>query len=367
MEPLKNLINPEVVTFYANSIYSQYPDFNPNDFKLEIIANLSNLELKQRSKLIAAKLHLYLPDDYKTACSILEKVLGKPAENEQNITDNGFKFLPISDFIEHYGINDFETSFNLMYQLTQRLTAEFAIRPFIIKYPKAALKIINEWAVDENLHVRRLASESTRPYLPWGMNLLTFVKNPTPVLEILDKLKNDSSRYVQKSVANNLNSISKDHPNVVIQTLKEWNKASSPSIQWITKHALRTLFKVGDKNALSLMGFNEPKAKISDLKLTPITIKMGESICFEFNIQSNAKKPQLLMIDYAIHFMKANRKQQPKVFKLTTKKLGGGEKASVKKQHSFKPITTRKYYKGEQLLAIQINGVTLAKQPFNLI
>ncbi len=366
MEPFKNKINQEVAETIAGRIKKNFKSFDDKGFVANVVKKLDPLELKERSIMIAEELMIFLPDNYEEAVKVLILSLGDQAKDETNIGNNGFQHFPISNFIEKYGVEHFDASIKLIEALTKRFTGEFAIRPFLIKYPKKTLDVMYQWSKSDNLHLKRLASEGTRPYLPWGIKLQQFINDPTPVLPILEQLKNDPSKYVQNSVANNLNSISKDNPDIVIKTLREWKKNPTKTIDWITKHALRTLFKDGNKESLELLGYGEPEVSINKFKLQSKKIKLGQSIDFQFEIASDSKKDQNLMIDHVIHFMKANGKTSAKVFKLTTKKIKASETLVVQKKHPLKPVTTRKYYSGEHAIAIQVNGKILAKENFEL-
>jgi 3-methyladenine DNA glycosylase AlkC len=254
-----------------------------------------------------------------------------------------------------------------LYQMTKRFTAEGAIRPFIQKYPDKTLEILSEWAEDENCHVRRLVSEGTRPRLPWTMQLKQFIEDPQPVLRLLEKLKSDPELMVRRSVANNLNDIAKDNPDLVVQTLSRWKKVEDEGTQWLIRHAARTLVKQGNKDVLTILGYS-PKVDIavSKIKLNNSTLKMGEALSFSLEVKSRAKHAQTLVIDYVIHHVKANGKLAPKVFKLTNKTLEPGQALTISKTHPFRFITTRKYYPGRHLLEIQVNGVKYGKAEFVL-
>ena len=220
------------------------------------------------------------------------------------------------------------------------------------------------WSGDENLHVRRLASEGMRPRLPWAPQLTEFIKDPSPVLAVLNKLKDDPELYVRRSVANNLNDIAKDHTDLVVDVLTDWSKGASQGTEWIIKHAARSLIKSGNVKVLSLLGYNPDVAvDVYDFKASK-NISMGGELEFSFKLESSSSKTENLMVDYIIHFMKANGKTAPKVFKLSKKKIKPGETVNVKSKQSFKPISTRKYYPGKHAISLQINGKVYGKEDF---
>jgi hypothetical protein len=214
--------------------------------------------------------------------------------------------------------------------------------------------------------VRRLASEGSRPRLPWGMRLPQYIHDPEPLRAILQKLKADESLYVRRSVANNLNDISKDNPEWMINLCESWVADSNEHTDWIVKHALRSLVKAGDVCVFPLLGYAaKPAVVASEIQLDKKQIKLGNSIEFSCAL-SGGKSAQNLVVDYVIYFMKANGKLAPKVFKLKNILLAKNETIAITKTHSFKPITTRRYYTGLHQLAIQVNGKEVARTDFYL-
>lgn len=223
------------------------------------------------------------------------------------------------------------------------------------------------WAWHEQESVRRLATEGCRPRLPWAMALLALQADPSPILPILEQLKNDPSESVRRSVANNLNDISKDHPETVLKLLNNWQDEGNQEISWITNHALRTLLKQGHPQALELLGFpSDPALSVQNLTIEPTTLAIGEELTFSFEVVSSGQEEQKLMIDYIVYLMRANGRQTPKVFKMSKRTLAPGQGIQLHKRHSFRPITTRKYYPGAQALEIQINGRRFGRVAFEL-
>jgi 3-methyladenine DNA glycosylase AlkC len=360
----KNLINKDVVKTIALDISKIYPTFNSKEF-IKTSSKLDTLELKARVQHISSTLKTYLPNEYQAAIKIICDVIKMDHLS-------GFALWPFSEYISQYGLDDFETSMQAMYLLTQKFTSEFAVRPFLIKNPEIVLHYFNKWANDKNHHVRRWVSEGSRPLLPWGMKLQNFVADPTPTIKLLDKLKYDDELYVRKSVANHLNDISKHHPKKVIETISTWEK-SCPAhqivkIHWIKKQALRTLIKKGDQHALKLMGIKgEANVNIGQLILNKKNIQIGEHLEFSFELSSKSNKPQKLVIDYLIHFVKSNQKLKAKVFKLKTITIESNSKIKIQKKHSMRLITTMDYYPGEHSISIQINGKVLINKSWKLL
>ena len=323
-------------------------------------ARWESLALKERVRQITLQLGALLPQDYSQSLTVLLDALPL-------LKDQGFEKMVFPDFVETYGQGEWERSIAALEEITQYISGEFAIRPFIDRQPEITLQHMLDWADHPHPGVRRLASEGCRPRLPWGMRLHGLVKDPAPILPILEKLKDDPREEIRRSVANNLNDISKDHPDLVVQILEKWQEPDHPTRMKLIKHALRTLLKAGHPGALELLGFSsQPKIKVDNLKLEPKEINLGEEVVLSFDITSTAGEDQLLMIDYLIHFMKANGTQAPKVFKLSQKTLQPGQTITIRRVHKIKPITTRVYYPGIQTFQPQINGVALGKVDLKL-
>lgn len=356
-EPFKNLFNHTLIENLSGEITKIYTSFDSQGFRVSVFDDdWDNRELKDRMHHIATCLRKHLPDDYISAIDILEKV---------SSNSSGFQFMFFPDFVEMYGLKYYDKSVEALAHFTTTSSSEFAVRPFIIKYPDKMMKQMMTWAESENLHIRRLSSEGCRPRLPWAMALPEFKKDPTPVIKLLKKLKNDNSEYVRRSVANNLNDISKDHPEIVLTLAKKW-LGQSQEIDGIIKHGCRTLLKQGRTEALELFGFGNPeKIKLSDFHIES-DVKMGEKIEFGFSISSDEGQLGKLRIEYAIDFMKSNGKQSAKVFKISE----GNYTDSVKRitrRYSFRKITTRKYYSGLHGISIIINGKEFTRDEFVLL
>lgn len=226
---------------------------------------------------------------------------------------------------------------------------------------------MHAWAEHKDEHVRRLASEGCRPRLPWGKRLQELIDDPMPIIAVLEKLKDDSSEYVRRSVANNLNDIAKDHPELVIKICKRWSKGKTVQREWIIRHATRSLVKAGHPDVFPLLGYTQrPKVALKEIKLSDSTLKLGQTLEFCAQLTSNANKEQSLVIDYAIHYVKANGTTSPKVYKLKNVSLQPNETLLLQKKQPFKSISTRTFYSGEHRLELLINGVAIAEKSFNL-
>lgn len=363
----KDHFNPTSVLTLGQQVQAQYPDFPLTTFTSEINPQLDSLELKGRVQLIAQSLRKYLPPAYPEAQRILLQTLGAPLETDRSITENGFAYWPVAQFIEDHGVEELEASIQGMYEVTQRFSAEFAIRPFLKKYPERLFEVLDSWAKDKNLHVRRLVSEGTRTRLPWGMRLHFLIEDPSPIFPLLEQLKDDPELYVRRSVANNLNDLTKDHPEMVLDLLETWNEDASEGTRWIIGHALRGLVKDGNRRALALLGYGKPEVEIHDFELSADELQLGEKLGMRFMLRSSGFEPQQLMIDYIVHHVKANGSTSPKVFKMAKKRLDIGEEIIIEKKHHFKPVTTRVYYPGVHTIELQINGEIVAVREFELM
>ncbi|MFC1960370.1 DNA alkylation repair protein [Chloroflexota bacterium] len=358
MEPLKNMYNDAFFQKLVGAITGVYADFEGSAFLALIYDDAwEGRELKARMRHITVTLHDCLPADYRVALDIICRASQAVA--------GGFGPMIFPDFVELYGLDDWEASLPALELFTQQSSAEFAVRPFILQDQDRMMAQMVAWTQHESEHLRRLASEGCRPRLPWAVALPAFKADPTPILPVLENLKLDSSEYVRRSVANNLNDISKDNPQVVLAVLRGWQDHKSRNMERLTGHALRTLIKAGDPAALALLGYAaNPAVDVRDLAVTPGMVKMGEALTFSFELVSHGAAAQNLMVDYAVHYVRANGKTSRKVFKLTKKKLGPGEVSQLTRKLDFKPISTRRYYPGEHALEVQVNGAILARVIF---
>ena len=365
---VRDVFNEDVVNQLAENLARVSRDFDAKSFRQSIHPKLKSMTFSERSNLIRDSLWEYLPKDYPLALQIILKALPPELPTCELTGYDRFIILPQNEFVGKYGLNHYDLSIQALYQMTKRFSAEGAIRPFLQKYPQQTLAILSGWAEDQNCHVRRLVSEGTRPRLPWTMQLKQFIEDPRPVLQLLEKLKTDPELMVRRSVANNLNDIAKDHPDLVVKTLKRWKNLDNNGTQWIIRHAARTLVKQGSKDVLEVLGFDSKIGiTVSKIQIEKPVVKMGGSLTFSFEITSKSKQSQNLVIDYIIHHVKASGKLAPKVFKLTQRILKPGETIQIAKKHSFRLITTRKYYAGRHALEIQVNGVKYGKTEFELM
>ncbi len=368
----KNVINENNTHELGLRIKNSWSKFDLKGFDQEIKENLPSQELGERIQQVRKSLYHFLPGDYGQALEILLSSL--PGILEKDAFDskldlssqNGFIMISLTSFVARYGLDQYQLSMDALKEMTQRFSAEGSIRFFIEKYPERTLKTFQSWVKDESPHVRRLVSEGTRPRLPMTMSLGAFKKDPGPIIPFLEILKNDPELFIRRSVANNLNDISKDNPSIVTDLLKKWNKDKSKAMQWLIKHSLRTLEKQGNNEALEILGFsNNPKIELKSFTLKNKKITLGQSLEMKLELSSTSSGEENLLIDYIIYHVKANQQLKPKVFKWSKKRLKGGE-ITIFKKHSFKKISTRKYYSGVHEVHIQINGKVITKDVFTL-
>ncbi len=366
-QPFKEGLDAAAVRRLARNVAAVHAAFPRQRFVRSATRGLSDLELKARVFHIVGALRLHLPQNPKTAIAVLLRAgKGWNAEETTGPT-SGFAAWPLIDFVGEHGLESFDSSLKALRKLTQLFSAEFAIRPFLERDPERALRALHTWTADRDPHVRRLVSEGTRPRLPWGRRLRRFQEDPTETLALLEALKDDDSEYVRRSVANHLNDVSKDHPERAVAVCARWAKGASPERLWIVRHALRSLIKAGDSGALKVLGF-DPKAKVEvrGLTLSKKGLRLGQDLGFEFELRSRSTKAQRLVVDYAVHHVKANGSLRPKVFKLKTLELGPRATTFVGKTHKLRKISTRRYYSGRHAIEILVNGAPRAKAEFDL-
>lgn len=357
---LKHLLGQALLQRLSTALVQVYPSFD-KDYFLSLMPALKPLEMKARVQFLSQELQKLLPKEYKQALKII-------LHSTENSELKGFDLWPYTEFVQTYGLDEFESSLHALKTLTTLFTAEWAVRPFIKHYPQETLNFLNECARDKNVHIRRWASEGTRPRLPWGERLST---DPSTALAILEELKFDEELYVRKSVANHLGDIAKVDPDLVLNLLGRWKQGAGQEhkskIEWLLRHSLRSLIKKGHVGSLALLGLSQEIAvEIKQFKIQQIHIKVGDELKFEFELHSQAAHSQKLVVDYLIHFVKANNSRTSKAFKLKTFELSAQETRKLQKRHSCKKISTRIYYPGLHLLEIQVNGLIVASQEWQL-
>lgn len=357
-EPLKHMYSPELVARLAAACARVDGHFDSQAFTEAVFDALwPQRELKDRMRHITQMLGRFLTGDYAQQLQTLYQA--SPGFS-------GFTAILFSDFVEVFGLDSPDNSIPALADFTLLCSSEFAIRPYLIRYPERMMEQCLLWAEDDNEHLRRLASEGTRPRLPWGQDVPWIKKNPAAVLPILEKLKNDPSEYVRRSVANSLNDISKIQPELVMEVAQRW-KGQSANTDKLLKHALRGLLKKGHNDALALFGFQDVTYALNRFSLVNYQLAIGDTLAFELEIKHDGPIPALYRLEYLVHYVKANGSKTPKVFQISERVLQPGEIATFKRQQNFADLTTRKHYPGAHVLAIHLNGKSIARLPFVLL
>lgn len=364
---MKDGLGAAAVDRIARSLQCTWAEFDSEAFTSAALDGIDTLELKQRVRHLTQSLHLVLPKDFVQAAEILSRVPQHWDFGDPDDPVRGFAAWPIIDYAADYGLDYPEISLELLKNLTHLFSAEFAIRPFIQRYPDHCFAKFDLWVEDDSQHIRRLVSEGSRPRLPWGMRLQEFCTDPAPLLPLLERLNCDPSDYVRRSVANSINDISKDNADTAINLCQNWITNASSETRWIVRHAMRSLIKQGRSDVFPLLGFSaRPKLAISRLKLNSRQINLGDSLEFSTQIESKAETTQRLAIDYAIHHCKSNGSLSPKVFKWKEVSLEAGQLVEIKKNHPIRKITTRTYYPGTHRLELLVNGRSQGMEDFEL-
>lgn len=334
-----------------------YPDLDTVKFKNLINdSQWNSLFIMKKMRHVTLSMHQVLPDSFEKAVEILLK-----AAPELNWWEN----MCLPDYIGVYGQDYWDISMSALTEFTKHGSSEFAIRPFLINEPEKTAAFLKGLADHKNEHVRRYSSEGCRPSHPWGIGLPLFKKDPSLILPILEKLKNDESEYVKKSVANNLNAISKDNPDIVLEVAEQWY-GKNENTDWIVKHACRTLLKAGNRRALAVFGFGSSKnMMVSDFQLDKESITLGEKLTFSYLLELKTTEETKVRLEYGIYFMKANGKPRRKVFKISEKSYQPGS-YMISKKHKFIDLTTRKHYAGTHCVSLIVNGDEKEKLEFML-
>ncbi len=363
---LKDQFGASAPRAIADMIRAVHAEFRHEAFLRESLAGYGALSLTGRGFQIAEALRKHLPAEYPAAVDILLASATQPHEHRASGGMAAFLYMPHLFFVARHGLDHFEDSMRAQHALTQLFTAEFSIRAFLEKHPEATLARLREWTVDPSPHVRRLVSEGTRPRLPWAPRLRAFQKDPRPVIELLELLKDDPELYVRRSVANNLNDIGKDHPALLTAVAKRWLRGATPERRWIVGHALRSAVKRADAGALGALGYGG-KAEVSlrAASIAPKQPKIGGSVTIGFTLANLSRKPQRVMADLVVHFVKA-RGTAAKTFKLNALEIAPRTSVELRKKIGLKQLTTRKHYPGVHRVEALLNGVRRKLGSFSL-
>jgi len=360
---LKDMYNSDFLLQFGKKVHLVYDLFDVEGFSSVAMDDTWNeLKLMDRMRRITETLKEYLPESYAQALEILFAI---------DETCVGFPYLFFPNFVSMYGQDEDnrELSMLALERFTKRSSSEFAVRAFIMREPERMMCKMLEWSKSSNEHVRRLASEGCRPRLPWGVALTIFKKDPNLVLCVLEQLKEDPSIYVRKSVANNLNDISKDNPSVIIETVRRL-KGANKYTDWILRHGCRTLIRLANPEIMKLFGYGEsidrPITTGAFLSVDKHELRIGESCNLKYELYIREGQPIHIRIEYGIDFVKARGKTSRKLFLLSDKTVLGGQCIIGTRIHRWVELTTRKHYPGEHQISILINGCKVAAAVVNL-
>jgi 3-methyladenine DNA glycosylase AlkC len=357
---LKDFFDEAVVQSIAADLRRVSPAFDHEGFVRDATSGLAGLELTPRGWHVAEALRRHLPEDFPDAADVLVASLGPELDGTEGFGMGPFRYMPHVFYVAKYGLDDLEPALAAQHALTKRFSAEFSIRAFLVRHLEETYDRLLTWTTDPNVHVRRLVSEGTRPRLPWAPRLRAFQEDPQLGLALLERLKDDPELYVRRSVANHLNDISKDHPKLAAETGNRWSRGATPERRWIVRHALRSLIKRGDSAALETIGYaGMPHIVVSDVRFSPSPVRKGDTLEFSAELTSTASGPQELLVDYGVHFVKANGAARPKVFKLTKLTLQAGETVRLAGRVRFRDMTTRRHHPGRHVLDLRVNGVVV--------
>lgn len=375
-EPFKNMFNEQFFDRFTKDLKRVIHDFDVPGFISQVMDDeWEGREFKQRIAHITITLKKFLPADYKEAIAKILELLDyvENIHSDYSVIDDTKYGLTLEygmildNYAEQYGLDDYETSVKAIEKITQFSSCEFSTHPFIIRYPKEMMAQMLAWSKHEHWGVRRLASEGCRPRLPWAMALPDLKKDPTPIIPILENLKNDPARFVRLSVANNLNDIAKDNPEIVIELAKRW-QGESKEVDWIIKHGCRTLLKQGNPEVMELFGLGGVKSiRIEDFQISTLKVKVGDSLEFSFKLLNKSDNKANVRLEYGIYYQKANGTLTKKVHKISEKEYAANSTTQITRRHSFKVVTTRKLHLGLHQVAVIINGKEFEKYDFELI
>lgn len=356
----------EAVSSLAERIKQVFIVFEKETFVQEVGLELAQLSIGDRTQLIKRKLHFFLPKEYPAAVEILVRSL-MPAPAQGNPGASHFILWPLTMYVSDYGKGHLELSMQALYEMTKRFTSEFGIRALLDQHPEESWLYLEKWVKDGNAQVRRLVSEGTRPRLPWAGRLKNFGKDKKRMLSLLQSLAMDENEVVRRSVANHLNDIAKEDPELVVATLSQWQENNPELSIKLVKHALRSLIKEGDSKALALLGVAHGVVpNVKSFKLKERVIRLGEHLEMETELEFEASHVKDHVVDYIVYYLKANGSHQPKVFKFKNIQLMDTHSFVLKKKHLLQHFTTRVHYPGKHFVSLQINGVELEKLEFEL-
>ncbi len=369
-DQLKTFFSPALVRRLAGDLIGVHPAFAARRFVADATTGLEALELLDRGRHIARALAAHLPRAYPEAVDVLLRSLG-PEHASDELIGAGmapFYYLPHTIFVAEHGLDHFEVSMQAQYELTKRFSAESSIRPFIIKYPERTLAQLQTWTRDSNPHVRRLVSEGTRLRLPWAARVAWLDEHPERVLALLELLKDDPASVVRRSVANNLNDLGKVHPGLLMRTCESWLARAPDERRTLIEHALRSAVKRGEPGALRLLGYGQQvSVTLDDVRISPRRVSIGGRVSIAFTLRSRSRSAQDVLVDLGVHFVKANGRAAPKVFKLKRIVMPPRGRVEFSTSVSLAVHTTRKPQPGPHRVDAIVNGKSMPVGTFHVL
>ena len=363
MAPFKDELGAGAGRRLARELAHAWPEFPSRRFLRGLAAALEPLELLGRGDELGRRLCGTLPAPFSDGAQVLRRALGSP-------TFTGWIVLPCGSYVARAGIDDPHRALPLLADLTPRWSSEFAIRPFVEEHRDTTYAFLRTWVSNDDEHVRRLVSEGTRPRLPWAAQLRTLVADPTPNLSLLDALVDDPSPYVRRSVANHLNDISKDHPDLTLDLAAGWMERGDRGAA-VARHGLRTLVKRGDDRALRLLGATvDDTIELSDLAVEPTRVAVGHAVVLSFTLAAPASRTAAVdaVIDYRVHYLGARGElKAPKVFKLARRRIPGGGEVTIRRSHRFENVSIRRIVPGPHRIDVQVNGRILGSADIDVV
>jgi 3-methyladenine DNA glycosylase AlkC len=363
--PLKDLYSPTFYSRLSDSLTEVLPGFDKQEFTRQIYSPaFDNMELKERMRHTVKTLHTFMPGNFKKDVIVIKNLIG--LLRKKGIGEDGLAYMFLPDYIEVYGIDDYETSVDALVFTTQFVSCEFAVRPFLIKYHEPMMAQMLAWSKHQNHKVRRLASEGSRPRLPWAMAVPALKKDVSQILPILENLKADPSEWVRRSVANNLNDIAKDFPEIVLAIAARWTGISKET-DAIIKHGSRTLLKQGHTEILAHYGLHTKGIDLTSFKVLTPKISIGDSVEFTFTVANTNNIEQKIRLEYAIFYPMKNGKFSKKVYKISERIFAPKDVCTINRKQKFIPITTRNFYPGLHKVTLIVNGEEKAEGEFELM
>lgn len=335
------------------------PGFDAKTFVVNAAEPLAGLELKARIAAVADALGASLPGPFAVDAPRVAAAVGSSELS-------GWEAWPALTWVERFGLSDPEPALDALAAMTGRASAEFAIRPYIDAHPELTWPRLGEWARSTDPDLRRLASEGTRPRLPWGGKVASLLDDPAPAIALLDLLYDDPDEVVRRSVANHVNDIARDDPDLALTTVTRWRDAGEAR-PWPIRHALRGLVKRGDLRALALLGVDVDAEIGVRLELGASEARIGDRLELNVTLENPGEREMVAEVDYAVSYARPSGRPSRRVFKMARVDLPAGETLNLTRRLELAHRSIRTLHPGEHLVELQVNGKVRAGRAFALI